>query len=381
MSELLKKLLPKSLAFRLSSIKQSLKHANIINPCGKLNPFDGDLNSPVFVMAVGPAFNQNRPDAMMTCRMGYCNAFQELGVPYLIVDIRNLVSAVAELKAPFIMYFAGDIQYLPFSDIGVLKKYPSAVWVYPWFANSHQFFKGHGLDPMIWTLPDRDVNKIVNLNPKFGFTATTNSGLHFFDEWEKRNIPVRSYPLACDTTIYSPTPEYNEGFRDVQLAFVGGYWKSKGFQIDAYLRPFEDQLSVYGYSKWPYRGYKGLLQTEDESPLYNQAIVCPVINEPTVALMSGQINERVFKVLGSGGCAVVDAVPAYRELFHESELPIAESPEHFMELVKILTNDVELNKKYRELGQKAVLSRHTYIHRARAFMFDLFGNNSQMQKQ
>ena len=195
------------------------------------------------------------------------------------------------------------------------------------------------------------------------------SGLHFFDEWQQNGLKIASLPLACDTKLYkSKQQSSNKDFTDVDLAFVGGYWTSKGVQIDKYLRPWEDKLTVYGYSKWPYTGYGGLIGIELEPELYNQAKVCPVINEPSVALMRGQINERVFKVLGSGGCPVVDAVPAYKELYSEDELLIAENEEHFHHLIKNLLSDRELNNLYRKKGMEATLSRHTYSHRAIEFL-------------
>jgi spore maturation protein CgeB len=84
--------------------------------------------------------------------------------------------------------------------------------------------------------------------------------------------------------------------------------------------------------------------------------------------MKGQINERVFKVLGAGGCPVVDAVPAYRELYAQDELLMAETPEHFHKLVRLLLSDKGMNELYRLRGRKATLERHTYIHRAVEFM-------------
>ena len=110
---------------------------------------------------------------------------------------------------------------------------------------------------------------------------------------------------------------------------------------------------------------------EYEASFYHQARVCPVINEPTVALLKGQINERVFKVLGSRGCPVVDAVPAYRELFSEDELLVSDGPEHFADLVECLLKDEEMNYAYRKKGHKATLERHTYEHRAVTLMDQL----------
>ena len=366
--EHLKFLLPKIAVSRLSEFRQNLKRAKIVEASGLLDPGRGERT---FLMAVGPAFDQTRPDAMMTCRMGYCRAFEMLGIPYRLVDVRDVAQIARQVPSPFIMYFAGDISFLPGNQISFLRTIPSAIWVYPWFEGSHNFFLSRGLNPETWTLTRAVVSKVLALEPRFGFTSTVRSGLDFFESWERSGLRVHSYPLACDTFVYKPDVPTIDDFVGVELAFVGGYWQSKGVQIDAYLRPFEDRLRVYGYSPWPYRGYSGLLNTEQEASLYRQARVCPVVNEPTVALLKGQINERVFKVFGSGGCAVVDAVPAYRELFSEDELLIAENPSHFGELIRFLLSDKEMNNTYRARGLAATLARHTYVHRAKEMLRNL----------
>jgi hypothetical protein len=365
MKSLIKKVLPAAMREQISTIRQSFKSANITHPTGLLNPLHGERT---FVMVVGPAFDQDRPDAMMTCRMGYCHAFESMGIPYLLADVNELESLAKELASPFFMYFAGDLAYISKRKLRKLRDYPSAVWAYPWFEGSSQFFSERSLDAHIWTLPKSTIEKVLELNPRFCFTATTPSGLNFFENWDKNGIAVKSFPLACDTKIYNDANTSTVGFKDIKLAFVGGYWQSKGVQIDEYLRPFESQLEIYGYSKWPYSGYKGKLPRSAEASLYKQAKVCPVVNEPTVALMKGQINERVFKVFGSGGCPIVDAVPAYRELYSEDELLISESPKHFAELVELMLKDDALNHAYREKGRVATLARHTYHHRAQDYM-------------
>ena len=365
MKSVIKKIMPSKLVGQLSTIRQSFKSATIPQPAGVLNPYEGEKT---FVMVVGPAFDQTRPDAMMTCRIGYCNAFESMGIPYIIADINQLEDLAKELPSPFFMYFAGDLACLSKKKARKLSQYPSAVWTYPWFENSDKFFAEHDLDSNIWTLPKSSVEKILELQPRFCFSATTPSGMTFFEKWEKQGIPVLSLPLACDTKIYHRDNNSEFDFGSVKLAFVGGYWQSKGRQIDEYLRPFENDLEIYGYSKWPYSGYKGQLPRSSESSLYKHAKVSPVVNEPTVALMKGQINERVFKVFGSGGCPVVDAVPAYRELYSEDELFVAKSSADFKELVELLLTNKELNKVYREKGYEATMSRHTYDHRASDFM-------------
>lgn len=357
---------PKGLDLWLSETRLRLKRARIHTPTGKLDPSQADLT---FVLAVGPTFDQDLPIAMMVARMGYCHAFEELGIPYLIADVRDLPKVVQRVPNAFIMYAAEDIAYLPSRSVRLLRRYRSAVWVPPWFQGSDRFFASHGLDSSLWDLPAGLRRKIVSLEPKFCFTATVPSGLCYFENWTREGVPAVSLPLACDTSIYRPEPPLVPEFAGVGMTFVGGYWTTKGAQIDEYLRRFEDELVIYGYSRWPYGGYRGQLpQDGSESSLYRQARVCPVVNEPTVALLRGQINERVFKVLGSRGCPVVDAVPAYRELYSEDELLIAEDADHFEHLVRHLLADEDLNRTMRLKGFQATMERHTYRHRAEEYL-------------
>jgi hypothetical protein len=368
MKHIIRKAIPASIWDRLSLMRQGFKRANIVHPTGMLDPLQG-VNT--FVMVVGATFDQERPDAMMTCRMGYCHAFEQLGVPYLIVDIRDVREVANSLPAPILMFFGGDMHLISDSDIKELRSHRCLVWLYPWFKDSERFFATHSLDPRPWTLAPDVRRKILALEPNLGFTATVPSGLCFFAEWQCRGVPVESLPLACDTYLYRREATNEPEFSQIKLAFVGGYWESKGRQIDQYLRQFEDILVVYGYSKWPYRGYRGKLDAKSEPALYRQARVSPAINEPTVALLKGQINERVFKVMGSFGCTVVDAVPAYRELFAEDELLVADNPDHFRDLVVALLTDDQLYQQYRLKGHVATLNRHTYLHRVRTIMSKL----------
>jgi hypothetical protein len=351
------------------SIKKTtgILRANITEPTGDLPLYNGS-NNYTFVVAVGPSFDQNRPDAMMTYRMGYCNAFEQLGIPYIIVDVNDLNMILPTLTNPLCMLFAMDYKIMSRRTIQTIKRYPKFVWVYPWFNKSKEFFNAHGLDARIWTLPIGLCKKILDSEPSFVFTATVEAGLHFFEKWSKHGQQLVSLPLGCDTALYNRGALYRKEFEGVQIAFVGGYWESKGKQIDKYLRPFEEDLIIYGYNKWPYQGYRGLLPRESEPSLYRQAKVSPTINEPTVKLLRGQINERVFKILGSGGMTIVDAVPSYRELFTEEELIIPKDVNEFYSVLReLLTND-SLRCQFSQRGYEAVIARHTYIHRARQIL-------------
>lgn len=339
----------------------------ITEPTGTLLPGDGPAT---FVVVVGPAFKQHVPNAMMTCRMGYCHAFEQLGIPYVIVDVSDLKRTLESVPNPLCMIVGYEYNLPGMNDATrrALRKTPHCVWVNPWFADSDRFFASHNLDASIWDWSDQHRESIVETEPGFVFTATTERGLCFFEQWKSRGLDTVSMPLACDTTLYHPDVPRRVEFDDVKLAFVGGYWESKGRQIDPYLRPFEDDLTIYGYNAWPYRGYQGQLPRDTEPSLYRQATLSPTINEPTVALLHGQINERVFKILGSGGTTVVDAVPAYRDLFAEDELPVPDSCEAFGELVRDLMRDHDARHRWAQRGRNAVLNRHTYIHRAKEML-------------
>ncbi|GAB4476893.1 MAG: hypothetical protein Kow0088_15150 [Anaerolineales bacterium] len=180
----------------------------------------------------------------------------------------------------------------------------------------------------------------------------------------KHGVILVSLPLAWDKRTYPKNPTYYTEFDNVDIAFVGGYWIYKGQQLDRYLKPYARNLTVYGYTKWPYGNYGGILPVEREGSLYSQAKICPVINEPHVELMGIDQNERVFKVLGSGGFAITDPVPGYREWFSEYELLVPKDENQFHELVHLAWRDRDFNYQYRKNGQRAVIERHSYMHRA-----------------
>jgi hypothetical protein len=302
--------------------------------------------------------------------LGYVNAFQKLDIPWVIVDQQDLPRVLPDLKLPFCMVNGHDYRYMQRPTLNALREIPHCVWVDPWFKDSQRFFSQHRLDARNWTWPDELRHRILDTCPKFVHTATVPSGLCFFSEWQQRGGKLVSLPLACDETLYNLEAPHCVEFDNIKIAFVGGYWQSKGEQIDRYLKPFEDQLTIFGYSPWPYPGYRGQLPREKEPSLYRQALLSPVINEPSVAILHGQINERVFKVLGSGGVALVDAVPAYRELFAEEEMFIPRNEHEFGDYARMLLNDESMRERVKET-RAAVLERHTYRHRVKKVIENL----------
>ena len=370
----LKSLIPERIKTRVRPLLWAVKNrigghsANITAPTGKLGLNQGDYTA---VMIVGPTFDQNVPDAMMTCRMGYCNAFEASGIPYLIIDVKDIEAVLPTFNKPFCMIFGSDYPFMGQRQIEFLKKYPKCVWVDPWFEGSDKFFELHKLDASIWTWSNNHRQRILDSEPSFVFTATVEPGLKFFEKWEVAGVKVISLPLACDTTLYNLDSPHREEFDGIRLAFVGGYWQSKGKQLDKYLKPLEKDLVIYGYNQWPYQGYKGKLSREAEPSLYRQASISPAVNEPTVKLLYGQINERVFKVLGAGGMTIVDAIPAYRELFSDEELLVPKNEKEFREIIYELLDNNSLREEYRRRGYDAIVARHTYVHRVKVILNEL----------
>lgn len=317
-----------------------------------------------FILAVGPNFDLNYPIAMTVARIGYVNAFKDLNFNVIICDIRDLHNYNLNCN-DIVMYYFDDIKYIEKKNVEKISKLKNIIWVQPFFDNQNNFFNKNNLNPDIWKTDSYTLNIIDKLVPKFVFNATVESGLVYFSKWHNFTNKVLSLPLACDTSVYSVPKKFNVNYANIDMCFVGGYWASKGKQIDLYLRKYEDNLAIFGYNKWPYRGYRGFLNSrEDESILYKQAKISVVINEPTVSLLGGQINERIFKVFGSYGCPVVDAIPQYRELYSEDELIVPKSVEEFDFYINDLQNDESKNLSIRERGYNATLNRHTYVHRA-----------------
>ena len=102
----IKKVIPNRLRRLLSEFRANYRRSFIESAVGSLSHTDSDKT---FLMIVGPTFDERRPDAMMVARQGYCNAFEQIGIPYLIVDIRDLPKALSKIENPFCMLYSSDL--------------------------------------------------------------------------------------------------------------------------------------------------------------------------------------------------------------------------------------------------------------------------------
>jgi spore maturation protein CgeB len=103
-------------------------------------------------------------------------------------------------------------------------------------------------------------------------------------------------------------------------------------------------------------------------PYRHQAHLSPTINEPHAEQMRIDLDESVFKVLGSDGMTITDVTPAYREWFTPNELLVPSSLAEYHDLVRQALEDDDFNQRYRQTGYEAVKAQHTYAHRARTLL-------------
>jgi Glycosyl transferases group 1 len=308
----------------------------------------------------GPHFNQSVPNAITKHRRGLATGFQQAGLSCRYVSFLEL-HKLRELENPIVFIQELDYEFLGRRQIELLRRHKLFVWVDPWREDIEAFIGPY--DFVGTSLSDRTKENVLRSEPAFVFTIAPEPGLEYYDGWRRRGAALISLPLACDTGLYwqsNGTGKYDA----VRIAFVGGYWPYKARSFDLYLKPYESMLTVYGYWPWPYAGYGGQLSDEEEPLLYRNAALSPAINEPHVSVMGIDLNERVFKVLGSGGLCVTDVTPAYASLFAPGELLIPQTLDEYHDMVRAVLKDPAAFARYREAGRAAVQQRHTYKHRA-----------------
>jgi hypothetical protein len=333
----------------------------IVEHRGALDPECGPCT---LVVVCGAEFDQRIPNAATMARMGWCHGFEALGIPYVLASAYELPRVLASCHRPFCWIAGSDYVYLDGQGLKALSQHPHAVLVTTSFDGDEAYFRRNGFPNQAW--PRRQRERIAASGPNFLFTMSGESRFEYYTGWQSAGVPLVSLPLACDTHVYRAGPAQGR-FERVEVAFVGGFWPYKAVQFDRYLKPHADRLHVFGYSSWPYGHYGGTLSAGDETALYAQARVAPVINEPHVCAMGIDLNERVFKVLGSGGLALTDATPGYREWFSADELLVPDDLADFHDRLNAVMSQPAAFAQVRERGLRAVCERHTYVHRAQTF--------------
>tara|TARA_Y100000310_G_C20285487_1_gene624672 strand:- start:79 stop:648 length:570 start_codon:yes stop_codon:yes gene_type:complete len=150
------------------------------------------------------------------------------------------------------------------------------------------------------------------------------------------------------------------------IGFVGGYWPHKGLIIDRYLFPLLDpvgkyRVKIFGNQPWKVNQYCGAISDSDVKNLFVSAKICPNLSEPHAHEFGIDVNERIFKVLYSGGFCISDKVSSYK-MFGDG-IVIAKSPEDFEEKINHYLDAPEERSAIAKKGQKYVKENHTGFHR------------------
>lgn len=315
------------------------------------------------IVVMPDGFDLNLATAAQTIRWGYYHGAIQAGLSSRFVEYVDLLEVEAG-ENPIFWLTYDDFRFLGEPVLRMLRKHPHIVEVNTWFDGMERLHRHY--DAPSPTLSSEVRQRIQESNPSFVWCSAPEAYLEFYAGWHEAGMNVVSLPWACDTDRYYPVG--GSTFSDVEIAFVGGYRDYKEPQYAERLWPYEDRLRVWGYSVWP-RCYQGYLQNGQEKALYSQARLCPTLSEPQF-FVTGDTVERPFKVMGCRGLTILD-MPCYHDLFSTDEALIIYDPEMYHWLVgKVLEDDV-LCAQYREAGYRAVLERHTYVHRVKTILKEL----------
>jgi hypothetical protein len=216
-----------------------------------------------------------------------------------------------------------------------------------------------GDDGNIWL---ENYGKVMAIQPKFVWNSVARSGMHWYQGWIDDGLRWETIQLAADDSICFPDRNEKE-FGHIKLAYIGSYWPEKGQSLDKYLKPFENDLWVFGYDKWPYKNYGGRITEVQERQVYSTAKIIPLVTSPG-GWMITELTERYFKAPACRAFCIADENPAVGEIFTEDEMIQAQSAEHFKELVKQVLDGKIDTESWAQKAYQATIDRHLYSHRA-----------------
>lgn len=187
--------------------------------------------------------------------------------------------------------------------------------------------------------------------------------------------------MMCADAIEYKNAEFKDEL-SCDIGFIGGYWSYKGIVIDQYLTPLlfpigKYKVKIFGNQKWDVNQYCGLISDANVKNLFASAKICPNLSEPHAHAFGFDVNERIFKILFSGGFCIADPVESYK-MFGDG-IVISESPEDFRSKIDYYLEHEEERKNIAKIGHDFVKNNHTSFHRAAQIM-DLFGYKTESKK-
>jgi len=198
---------------------------------------------------------------------------------------------------------------------------------------------------------------------------TPEAMVHTHNKFESIGINAESIMMCADTIEYANS-EYDESL-DCDIGFVGGYWPYKGIVIDKYLKPLlfpagKYKVKIFGNQVWDVNQYCGLLHDSNVKNLFKSAKICPNLSEPHAQKFGFDVNERIFKVLFSGGFCISDNVEGYK-IFKDG-IVIASDPEDFKSKIDFYLSNKDNRDAIIKIGRRIVMENHTGFDRTAKIM-------------
>jgi len=177
-------------------------------------------------------------------------------------------------------------------------------------------------------------------------------------------IEPKSLIMCADINTYGDS-RFDPRF-ECDIGFVGGYWPHKGIVINNYLFPMLSDISkynvkIFGNQPWPVNQYCGVIADHHVKNLFRSAKVCPNLSEPHAHAFGVDINERIFKILYSGGFCVSDYCKAY-SIFGDGVV-LSKTAYDFRANIDYYINHPEERKTIADKGRDIVIKSHTNFHR------------------
>lgn len=224
-------------------------------------------------------------------------------------------------------------------------------------------------DAINWTLAQKP-------DCVFGYGHETDR--HYWSHWtSKHGIAWAPMPTAGDSTIYKDLG----GVRDLDVAYVGGYWPYKAKNLDQYIKPLlmeplghmSDRMLIVemrGWGDWPkLYGYKGQITDQEVTPLLNRAKVGPCVTEPHTTKWGIDLPERIFKVALCGALVVHDPVVGLHRFM--PSVVMAGNPSEYGDLVRSHVAAYNTSSAIAKKQKAEVLASHTYFDRIATLLVTL----------
>jgi glycosyltransferase involved in cell wall biosynthesis len=182
-------------------------------------------------------------------------------------------------------------------------------------------------------------------------------------------VPVRPLHQATDPDRFKPRP----GGPSHELLFVGG-WRQAGRRILEDLLPTDHGLAVYG-GGWtpdqmdPRHLAGGPVPNQDLGAYYAAADI--VLNDHWAGMRrDGFLSNRLYDAAAAGAFVISDDVDGIETEFDGGIVTYRDRVD-LARLVDAFLADPAARRAHAERARRAVLDRHTFAHRARAFIAEV----------